>query len=366
MKIFREETDGKKNQFGELVTLFRMLRILRILRMVRMFRSIPQLGQLASGLMESLKTSLSIFVLFVFIIAVFAIGITRYVRDDQDPEVQVYFGSWVKSCCTLFQFVTLDDWSRISRRASRLDCRNPVGIIEQCEGEPRVWLMFVFVLYVVVTAFSILSLLTGVISEHMIQLSKFNDKQAEELEDREKLDFMIRFHKMFVKADVDGSNTISREELRDVLAIPDVQDELYRLKGEGFEIPNFGEAGPSGMNGFEELFEAIVPQGDDEVTFEEFSQGFLRMRGSAKGIHLLELQAELRRLRNDFGLNGPEATMLGSLHQKLNGIMQVLSDVTVTLARLEHRVKNISRQHGSTPSSSRGHQLSKEESVREG
>ena len=39
---------------------------------------------------------------------------------------------------------------------------------------------------VLLTAFSILSLLTGVISEHMIALTRYTEKQAEEQEEREK------------------------------------------------------------------------------------------------------------------------------------------------------------------------------------
>merc|ERR1719201_2274975 len=191
-----------------------------------MFKAVPQLYTLASGLIESMKTSLSIFVLFVLIIAVFAIFVTKAVHEDPDAEVQVYFGSWLKSSCTLFQFVTLDDWSRIARRASRIDCRNASGVIEKCDGPPKPWLMGIFVFFVILTAFSILSLLTGVISEHMIQLSRFQDKQAEEWEEQQKAKFINMFKQMFAKADTDNSQTISREELALFIADKEVQKDL--------------------------------------------------------------------------------------------------------------------------------------------
>ena len=41
------------------------------------------------------------------------------VKSSADNQLEVYFGTVGKSMVTLFQFVTLDDWSRIARLVPR-------------------------------------------------------------------------------------------------------------------------------------------------------------------------------------------------------------------------------------------------------
>merc|ERR1719482_2318256 len=183
---------------------------------------------------------------------------------------------------TLFQFVTLDDWSRIARMVSGFD-----------EGEDNLpfkwkWWMLFFIIYVLITAFSILSLLTGVISEHMIALTRYTEKQAEEQEEREKQKFIVFFHDWFTRADVDNSGSVSRDELRSLFRRKEVAEELEKLAEDGFEIEMFLDNEES----VDELFDSILASGQEEVSWEDFCQGFLRMRGEAKGIHLLEVQCE--------------------------------------------------------------------------
>merc|ERR1719482_785574 len=125
---------------------------------------------------------------------------------------------------TLFQFVTLDDWSRIARMVSGFD-----------EGEDNLpfkwkWWMLFFIIYVLITAFSILSLLTGVISEHMIALTRYTEKQAEEKEEEERKKFIDFFHSWFIRADTDNSGTVSREELRALFRRMEVAEELEKLE----------------------------------------------------------------------------------------------------------------------------------------
>lgn len=330
LKFFRP--DGTRGSMGQLLTMFRVVRILRILRMVRLFRMFPQLFMLASGLLESVKTVVWITVLFGMIICVFSIVTTNFVRENPNQEVQVYFGTVEKSMVTLFQFVTLDDWSRIARLVSGFDSTGE---------ETNTPIMIFFIVYVLITAFSILSLLTGVISEHMINLTRYwQDKMANEEKEKTKK-FIEWFQDWFEKADADNSQTISRDEFR-MLLLPGspITEKLEELEKEGFEIPEIRENAMA-----DELFDSLCPSSGEEVTLADFSQGFLRMRGEAKGIHLLEVQSELRRIRNDLGLGGPQATLLGSLHVKLNTTMRLLEDVQENVRSLEHKVARLHRDH---------------------
>lgn len=75
------------------------------------------------------------------------------------PDIEDHWGKVGMSCLTLFQFLTLDDWSNITRQV----------VWPSTDQSPFMTLLLLtmFLSYVVFAAFVILSLLTGVMAEHM-------------------------------------------------------------------------------------------------------------------------------------------------------------------------------------------------------
>merc|ERR1719316_1436628 len=118
----------------------------------------------------------------------------------------------LKSMTTLFQFVTLDDWSRIARAVA--------------QHEP--FMNIFFILYILITAFTTLSLLTGVVSEQILAATKKEEVEQQERHE-EQMKFFQEVKRMFKKADHDDSHTISRQEFQEfIVEDDDMQKALMR------------------------------------------------------------------------------------------------------------------------------------------
>jgi len=169
--LFPAEFSGDNaSSMSKYVMVLRMFRILRILRALRLFKSFVQLTKLVRGILTSMQLVMWIALLMFMIMLVFAILLTDTVgmRAEEFPEqyrddIKKYWGSTAKSLTTLFQFMTMDDWSHISH--------------EVLTTMP--YMTAVFDLYIFMQAFSMMSLLTGVIADHMVEVSQ-SLKETEE------------------------------------------------------------------------------------------------------------------------------------------------------------------------------------------
>merc|ERR1719281_710337 len=99
---------------------------------------------------------------------------------------------------TLFQFVTLDNWAAISRMVT---AKNP-------------YMQIFFIAYIIVTAFTILSLLTGVVSEHILKVTKNDEDELKKQQGEELKKVSEEMLELFKKADTDNSGTIGRSEFK--------------------------------------------------------------------------------------------------------------------------------------------------------
>jgi len=147
------KSDEKMSKFAMLARIIRVLRILRIFRLFRRFR---ELLILTTGLIESTFISIWIAVLLVMLIVVCAIFTTNVVGQLADTyqnsdEISYYWGSMSASMITLFQFLTLDNWSYV------------VSLV--VEENPAMYPFFL--IFLILSAFIFLALLTGVVADKM-------------------------------------------------------------------------------------------------------------------------------------------------------------------------------------------------------
>ena len=123
------------------------LRALRVLRVLRLVTVMPQLRAVVSGLLRAVPGLSSIAVLLLLTLYVSAVIATNlYGRDA--PEL---FGTLGASFLTLFQIMTLESWGSIMR--------------DVMATHPSAWLFFV--VFVLVTSFTVLNLFIAVIVEGM-------------------------------------------------------------------------------------------------------------------------------------------------------------------------------------------------------
>lgn len=152
--------------------LMRLFRLLRILRIFRIFRVLKQLWLLMAGFLEALAAVLWVSLLcglFLYICAIMSARLVGRPVDEDPDSVNLlrvtHFGSVSAAMLTLFELMSFPDLERY----------RPIF-----EGDPL--LQLCLVAFVIFGTFTIVSLITGVISESMITKSRAvsKDRRAEQ------------------------------------------------------------------------------------------------------------------------------------------------------------------------------------------
>jgi len=125
-----------------------VLRALRILRVLRLLSVVPQFRVVISGFFRSLSGLVAVGGILIIILYVSAVLASK-LFGDRFPEL---FGTLPQALFTLFQLMTLEAWtSEIAR---------PV-----MGAYPYAWIFFI--LFILVTTFTMLNLLIGVVVSSM-------------------------------------------------------------------------------------------------------------------------------------------------------------------------------------------------------
>jgi voltage-gated sodium channel len=121
---------------------FSVLRALRILRALRLISIVPSMRRVVSALLGALPGMASIATLLLLVLYVSAVMATK-LFSGVSPE---YFGDLGDSLFTLFQVMTGEAWSEVARTVM--------------SAQPLAWIFFV--IYIVVTTFTVLNLFIAV------------------------------------------------------------------------------------------------------------------------------------------------------------------------------------------------------------
>lgn len=237
-------------KISKFVTTMRVVRILRILRVLRLLKQFKKLALLARGLIESVHIVFWISVLLCMILLVSSIFCTNFIGHRaeifEDPEeIRKYWGTIHRSATTLFQFLTMDDWSSVART-----------VTEVLPG-----MQLFFVVYIVITAFAILSLLTGVMAEHMTQVSEQEKGDEDKRQTKELEKLIASLYNVFRRGDRSGDDLVSLQEFQVMLDDPEMKEDLQKIN-----VKFMGHE-PS------EMFEILDTDGDGYVSWEEFKIG---------------------------------------------------------------------------------------------
>lgn len=129
---------------------FSVLRALRVLRVMRLISMVPSMRRVATGLLTAIPGLVSVVGIIAVILYVSAVMATK-LFGAQFPQ---WFGTLGESAYTLFQIMTLESWSMTIAR--------PV-----MEVFPYAWMFFV--VYILVSTFTMLNLFIAVVVNAMQQ-----------------------------------------------------------------------------------------------------------------------------------------------------------------------------------------------------
>lgn len=256
----------------------RLVRVMTVGRLVRILMMFKDLWVVVSGFVEAVKTLFWVSILLVFVLYICAVFVTiqigqnaevydsyRYVSGGWDYKE--YFGTVGKSMLTLFQVVTLDDWSN--------------GVARHVMSNQPAMVIF-FVGFIVVTSFGLMNVVVAIIVERTLATAKLNQQKFQRTQERERTRVLNHLRDIFEYADRDGNGSLTVDEFRHAIRQPEVERKLKLI-----ELP---------VADAEELFGILDHDGSGELSVDEFIGGCIRLKGTAKSKDLLSVQMNMKAL----------------------------------------------------------------------
>jgi len=301
-----------------------------ILRLLRLFKSFRQLSLLASGLIASFSVVIWIVVLFgvqVFVISIFCTMMIGHSAEDWETaqarkEIEEYFGTVLRSMLTAFQFVTLDNWTYICNLVA--------------EQQPL--FKFAAVIYILFTSFTIVSLLTGVVCDHItnqVAKSKENTKVQQEEEEKDEKEFNEAMDKIHSRLDEHGlADKITRDDFvknfcEDVITEDDVTVAQANIKDcLRFDISIQPDTDHCDIR---EVFDILDVDEDGFLSSTDFKEGFSRLRGDARAKNVYTMLTDVNRTHASLSLQAPRRGFMDSMSERMDNLaaeMQELSGKT--------------------------------------
>jgi voltage-gated sodium channel len=295
--------------FTSSLRALRLLRLARIVKLVRLFR---ELYLLVNGITSAMRALFWVAVMTILVILVCSIFITRTIgqrdmvrmyayegecrdvpeyytrprRAGYDPYYDPvespklacstldYFGTVPQSMFSLFCVMTLEGWPDMARTLIRPESGGFFSTI------------FFFIFFVFFTNIFLLNLVTGVIVENVLIIAHEDEIEQVRAEKLARENQTKKLNELFILADTDGSQSVSREEFHDMLLNPDVITVLRSLEIHIWDA--------------EDLFDILDVDDSGSMDIKEFFEGFSRVKGSAHGKHLLKLHYDLLRENSAF------------------------------------------------------------------
>lgn len=300
--------------------MVQILRVLRLVKLVRMVRTVPMFRifwKLIRGLLDSGRTLMWTYcmisaVLFIFaIFGVHLIGKSEAYEGDPDAQAVAdeFFGDVPKTFVTLFQVMTLDSWTGISRPLMKhSDIVAPY-----------------FIVYILVVVLALGNLVTSVIINNAVESgAKDNELKAREQKD-EKMKEIEELRELFLEIDEDGSGQLSKDEYDKAF------DTNEKVK-QKFEILGF-----SSKEERDEVFD-LLDTGSGEIGVEQFAMGLRDMQGDAKAKDSFTICKKVTHINNWLGnlsvrlKRQQEAADelrddIAEAHRQMGGMMIELRDV---------------------------------------
>jgi hypothetical protein len=177
------------------LSVLRLLRLLRISRMARLMKKVPELMIIIKGLIASFRSVSCTAILQVLILYVWSILFVSEYHEkgpDDEEEIASYFGTMGKSMFSLFIYGTVLD--------------DVTACTDAIRGTENVFMLSLFIVFILISSFTILNMLIGILCEVVSATAESEKTKAVETSAKEAITTL------FEKMDVDGSGTITQEE----------------------------------------------------------------------------------------------------------------------------------------------------------
>jgi len=273
--------------FFRFAQIFRMLRIFRIIKAFRFLQDLKTLIHSIISTMHQLFWTIALIFMLLYMFAIIfteattASGIATQVEQgawpceespaDEEPcALQTLYGDLFTSMLTLYMSITGGmDWS---------DAYNPL------QGNTGFLFASLFLIYVTFTTLAVMNVVTAIFCQSAIDgAASQREVQMQKFEEQREM-YSTQLKDLFMVMDLDSSGDLTMDEFEIGVMNPRVQT-LF----ESLEL-SIQEA--------RLLFNLLRSGEDDAIDIDDFVDGCLQLRGSARNFDVALLRYESRHLSN--------------------------------------------------------------------
>jgi len=194
------------SKLGKVMSLIKLMRLLRVLRLVRVIRGVPPLYTMLIGVIEGFKSMQYVIVLVFLTLYGGSIIFTNligegllYNNEGAPADALAVFGSVHESIFSLFELMNGD-----------------TSVIEPIKDS--IVGRILFAVFMIISNWAVLAILTAVVSDHMIAASKnCQEETKREMEFRAEKENIQRLTEIFKDSDKEGDGKIGKEEWKAML-----------------------------------------------------------------------------------------------------------------------------------------------------
>lgn len=258
-------------------TMVRLARFAKLINIVRVMRSnslLESLKLLVASIQASVTTlfwALCIIFLMQSMAGMFLMQTTAsYIEDEANPvadreAIFLYFGTFWRSMLTMFE-ISFANWAVTSRLLfTKIDVKYG----------------FFFVVYRCMIGFAVLSVVQSVFIQQTIKSAQLDDDFVVQQKNKEKAKYKGKLTRMFKKLDESGDGYLDRDEFGLVMEDPDMRAMLSALEVDFRDLDNLW---------------SLLVGADGQVSPEEFMEGLVHIKGSAKALDMVNMMAIIKRI----------------------------------------------------------------------
>eukprot|EP00929_Paragymnodinium_shiwhaense_P034652 TRINITY_DN1881_c0_g4_i1.p1 TRINITY_DN1881_c0_g4~~TRINITY_DN1881_c0_g4_i1.p1 ORF type:complete len:686 (+),score=100.50 TRINITY_DN1881_c0_g4_i1:20-2077(+) len=265
--------------------LFRILRItrmFRLLRIARILRFVRALNLLVLSILTTLRSLVWASILLLLIIFTFAIFICQSVADSMkecedctmDPQLKAYWGTLPRAALSLFQIITGGkDWDDVAQPL--LDLNG--------------FLLVILIVFIIFSQFAVLNVVTGVFCQAAVESAQRDRELMVQSMVTNKQRFVDalgeQFTNMFKQFSM-GEGGLTFKAFESHMHVKSVREYFALL-----EL----DTSDAWM-----LFKLLDDDGSGIINVEEFVDGCLRLKGTARSIDLAKLSMEFKHISQRF------------------------------------------------------------------
>lgn len=254
---------------GHLMTLLRLLRLMRLLRLLRLVKSIRPLYQLALGIIKALQSMFWVLVLTMVALYACALIMTNLIgkgmilgQDELDETTRGHFGNVMESLFTLFGLMNSQFWREVEPLFDKLPT-----------------MRVVWVCFTVLSSWALLSVMTGVVSDNMLEVRLLQARKDEEK--AQNLRFVVTQSLSEVFGAASTSGTLTKQAYVEIISSPYYLRKLQQVAN----VPT---------EDLVRMFDWLDVDNKGSITEEDFMAGFDWLNEPVTGKSLLKLQTSVR------------------------------------------------------------------------